>query len=182
MAYKRKMECFNTPPLKTTDSLSNVPLKLYPQERDWTCSIACIRSLLSAVSAEVPDEDTLVEKYSLIPGPHFSRDIKRLNILEGYDVIYGCDHKEIDFDALMELYRKGYYVMTEGMINYSHWLVFLGYFTIGEYTDPERNRVLFFDPYYNEIRILRADEFINMWIDGNHEKSGIERDFIAIKK
>ena len=41
----------------------------------------------------VPDEKYFVDKYELTPGPYYSKDIKRLGILDEYDAIYRCDEK-----------------------------------------------------------------------------------------
>ena len=178
----RKSEFFEKMVLRNTDSISAVPPKLFHQERDWTCSIACIRTLLSAIEETVPAEDEFVEKYGLVPGPHYSRDIKKLNLLEGYDVIYGCDDRDDNFDDILDMMKQGYYIMLESMVNYSHWLVLLGYFASADTNDIEKTKLLFFDPYYNELKLLNTEEFIGMWIDGNYAVSKVKHDYIAIKK
>ena len=169
------------PPLRHQTVNSNPPKQLYHQQTDWTCSIASIRSLLSGICEQVPGEQELVERFRLKPGPHYSKDIKRIGILEGYDVVYGCDQKDADFDTVLDLMENGYYVMVESMYNFAHWYVLMGYYPIaGE--DIEKSTLLIYDPYYHNTRLLNTDEFIGMWIDGNFAASGVERDFIAIQK
>lgn len=182
MSLKRKGEVFlqYREDMKNLDSVSLTPPRLYPQERDWTCAIACIRSIFSALGNDL-SEDEIIEEYSMIPGPHYSKDIKKLNILERYDVIYGCDLKDAKLDTLIDYMNDGYYIMVESMINYAHWHVLLGYYTISDFTDVEKFKFLMYDPYYNELKLVNVDEFDGMWIDGNYANTGVEKDFIAIK-
>lgn len=169
------------PELKNRHVVSNGPKKLFLQETDWTCSIACIRTLLSGFLADVEEEKDFVEKYSLKPGPHYSRDIKRIGILDDYDTVYGCDAENVSFDMVLDLMKQGYYIMLECMYNYAHWLVLLGYYPLDNST-LEKSSLLVYDPYYNNVRLLNADEFIAMWIDGNYGNTMVEKDFIAIRK
>jgi len=169
------------PELAHQTVIANPPKTLYPQGTDWTCSIACIRTMLSGIMDTVPCEEEIIEKYALKPGPHYSGDIKRLGILEGYDAVYGCDHNGVDFDSILSYMKNGYYIMLESMYNYAHWYVLLGYYPLSE-GNIETGSLLIYDPYYHNTRLLNTDEFICMWIDGNYAKSGIERDFIALKK
>ena len=135
--------------------------------------------MLSGVTEEVPAELSLVEGACLKAGPHFSAELKETGLLKGFDAVFGCDHPEITFDDVLDLMKEGYYVMVEGMVNYSHWMVLLGFYALGS---AEENRLLFFEPYYNEVRLMRADEFVGMWIDGNYEESRVKKDFIAVRK
>lgn len=160
---------------------SNAPRTLYKQERDWTCSIACIRTLLSAVQDEVESEDEFIEKYKFEIGPHYSKDIQDKSVFsECLSVIYGCNCKNTSIKQLFSYMEDGYYIMVESMYNYAHWYAVLGYYVIGD--DPEKHKISIYDPYYDEVRLLNADEFSGMWLDGDHEKTGVYRDFIAIKK
>lgn len=181
----RKWEYFKPYTINKRESLSQVPPFLYPQERDWTCSIACIRTLLSGVMKNVPEEETLVEKYRLNPGPHYSKDIKEKGILQDIlkpeKIIFGCDQKNAQFSDILNYMEEGYYIMLESMVNYSHWMVLLGYYVTVDEANPEKCRLLFYDPYYNEVKLLNYDEFIGMWIDGNYKVSNVEKDFIAIR-
>ena len=178
---RRKFEYFKTENFKERNCTGNIPKKLFKQERDWTCSIACIRTILSTFEKEVPSEEYYIQNYNLTPGPYFSKDIKRLKMLDKYNVIYGCDNP-IDLENLLDYIDDGYYVMVESMINVSHWLVLIGYFQLKDKTNLEDHKILLFDPYYDNVRLVNADEFYGMWIDGHYEKTNVTRDFIALKK
>lgn len=82
---------------------------------------------------------------------------------------------------MLNYLKSGYFVMIEGMLNYAHWLVLLSYYPDSSSLDVDDARVLVFDPYYNKVRLVILDEFINMWIDGEHHKNGVRHDFIAVK-
>ena len=166
--------------LKHDFSITNSPLKFYPQETDWTCSLACIRTIFSSLITDVPSENYLISNFNLKPGPHYSKEIKNTHILDDFDVIYGFDHSDYNFDNILELLKKNYFVMLESMYNYAHWFVLIGYFP-NINNEIEKSKLLIYDPYYDDIRLLNTDEFITMWIDGNHEKTNVEHDFIAIK-
>lgn len=176
----KRMHYFEQNQINTNTAMSKVPLQLLPQETDWTCSIACIRTILSGIIKNVPSEQELIKCYSLSPGPHYSKDIEKYGILDSYDVIYGCNLEQKSFDLVLDYMREGYFLMLESMYNYAHWMVLLGFFPIDN-SDIEKSKLLFYDPYYNQVRMLCVDEFISMWIDGNHKDNGIEKDFIAIK-
>lgn len=180
MENKRKWELFTETKLKEQSTVVAAPAKLFPQERDWTCAFACLRTLMSGFERDLISEDQIVTDYKPIPGPHYSRDIKKLGILDKYDVVYGCDQNQIDFDYVLDLCRDGYYLMLESMINYAHWMVFLGYYPFVS-ENLEESQILLYDPYYNKVRLNSTDEFINMWLDGNYENTKIERDFIAVR-
>ena len=77
--------------------------------------------------------------------------------------------------------EQGYFVMLESMINYAHWTVLLGYYPLCG-NDLEKAKLLMYDPYYDEVRLVNADEFISMWRDGSYETTRIDRDFIAVKR
>jgi len=177
---KRKQEYFEPFELKHKTVISNPPKKLFPQERDWTCAIASLRTLMSGFLDKVSDEEYLLEKYALKPGPHYSKDIKSYHILDEYDVIYGCDNPDVDFDIILDRFTEGYFIMLQSMINYSHWTVLLGYYPSSE-NNPEMSKLLMYDPYYDEVRLFRVDEFISMWKDGDYENTHIEKEFIAVK-
>ena len=184
MYTKRKTEyfvgCQNIIPNK---SVSYSCEQYFKQERDWTCSIACIRTMASKFMKDVPSEDFFIEAYELEPGPYYSKDIKHLGILEDFDTIYGCDieEDEKDINTIIDAIDDGYTVMVETMLNYSHWIVVLGYFIVGEPDNLEKHQILVYDHYYDNLRLLIADEFITMWIDGNHSETGVVKDFIAMR-
>ncbi len=181
MKEKRESVLFKPYTVTFDKTIACAPPRLYPQETDWTCSLGCIRTMLSALDENVMEEKAFVEKFKMKPQPYYSKDIKALSILDGYDAIYGCDSTDTNLDKILNYCAEGYYVMVESMINYSHWLVLMGYYTVQEYGDVEKSKLLFFDPYYNEIKMIRVDEFLSMWIDGNYAETKVAKDFIAIK-
>lgn len=178
---KRKSEYFGEGSLRHKKVVTNAPVMLYPQERDWTCVFACIRTILSGITEEVPGEDCYVENYRLNPGPRYSKDIKELQLLSAYDTIYGCDSTEHDFDTVLDYMEQGYFLMLESMHNYAHWMVLLGYYPKTE-DDIEKAKLLMYDPYYDEVKLVNTDEFIGMWRDGDYEHSRVDKDFIAVRK
>ena len=180
ISMQRKHELFEQNNLKHNEVVVSAPKKLYPQETDWTCSVACIRTMLSGITYNVPEEMEIVRQNNMKPGPYYSRDIKKLGLLDNYDVVYGCDKEKADMDMVLDMVQNGYYVMLECMYNYAHWMVLLGYYPL-ENSDIEKSELLMYDPYYDKIRLLSADEFISMWIDGNYENTKVIRDFIAVK-
>lgn len=181
MSKKRKYDFYEPKQLARREAAVCTPRRLYRQERDWTCSVACLRSMLSGFLDTVPTEEDLVEGWKLTPQPYFSKDIKALGMLEDYEVIYGCDQPDRDFDQVLDCLGQGWYVMVESMYNYAHWFVLLGYYPL-EGEDTEASRLLVYDPYYHETRLLNTDEFMAMWLDGNHGQNGVEKDFIALRQ
>lgn len=181
MGLKRKQEFFESYQIKNKSSLGQVPPMLFRQERDWTCCFACIRSLLSGIEEGVDLEDNIINGYNIVPGPYYSKDIKSLGLLDKYDVQYGCDYEEATMDTLFELIKNNYYIMIECMINYAHWLVLLGYYSVNGSDNYESHKLLFYDPYYDTVRLENFDEFTAMWIDGNYSNTKVKNDFIAIK-
>ena len=200
---ERKCEFFEAAPWRQLFSVSKVPPVLYPQEADWTCSVACVRTILSGILGGpegVPGEAEIVARFGLKPGPHFSAEIRDLGLLEPggrpeagsagglcpgiSDVIYGADENLGGLKTIPDMcdyMRAGYYVMLESMINYSHWMVMLGYFSLGGSGDPEDGRILFYDTYYDRVRLEIADEFAGMWEDPEADVNGIRHDFICVK-
>ena len=67
--------------------------------------------------------------------------------------------------------------MAECMYNYAHWVVVLGYFAVRNAEDTEEHRILIYDPYYDQVRLVIADEFLTMWCD----PAGHEKEFVAIR-
>lgn len=167
--------------LKIDGIVSNPPVNMFPQETDWTCSIACVRTLLSGVVEKVPSEEELVKKYEMTPGPYYSKDMKKRGMFSEYDIIYGCDHPDAEFEYVLELMKDGYHVMLECMYNYAHWFVLLGYYPLAG-GELEKSSLLIYDPYYDNVRLLNADEFLAMWIDGDYINSQVKKDFVAIRE
>ncbi len=181
MSCNRKSEYFGKYTTNKHDSVGRIPKQLYRQETDWTCAIACLRTMISGIDKEVFPENHYVEKFSLKPGPYYSKNIKAYNMLDEYDVIYGCDMPDVNFDDIISMMENGYYIMLESMVNYSHWMVLLGYLTVKTSDELEGYMLMFYEPYYNEVRMINADEFRGVWRDGPYETTKVEKDFIAIK-
>ena len=53
---KRKFEYFEVEKKENYKTYSNVPPQLMRQERDWTCSVAAVRTILSGIYRGLPDE------------------------------------------------------------------------------------------------------------------------------
>ena len=75
---QRKHQLFTPNIIKYNQNISNVPKIFYPQERDQTCSIACIRTILSGLIDDIPSENDIINKNNMQPGPYYSKDIKKL--------------------------------------------------------------------------------------------------------
>lgn len=160
---------------------SSIPPMLYRQERDWTCSIACLRSIASKFTT-MEDESKIIEQYELKPGPHYARDIESKGLLKHFDYEINIEAPDVwrDLHRLYKLLKDGATIMVETCRSFDHWLVLLAYFTNGaEYTEDQS--ILMWDPYYNEPILMRASEFCDIWLSGNWEKNKIICDFIAIK-
>ena len=153
--------------------------KVFPQERDWTCSVACFRTLTYALYNKVKDEDYFVNNYNITIGPQNSKAISNWGFTASKDVIiYGCYNKfDKDVAGNLTSLLKTHNVMVECMLNYAHWLVVLGYIQLG---DLEDDIIILYDPYYNTVRQLIADEFFAMWYDV--DKNPIHRDYVAVRK
>lgn len=177
---ERKRELFDKLELNHKEVISHTPSNMFPQERDWTCAFACIRTILSNKQEVLLTEDELINEYKLQTGPYYSKDIKALEMLNYRDTIYGCDIEKKNFDQILDYLEQGYGVMLESLYNYAHWMVLMGYYPISK-GELEKSKILVFDPYYNEVRLLNTEEFINMWLDADHLENGIVNDFIAIK-
>lgn len=177
---KRIPEYFGEYKGKAQATVANFPKKLHRQERDWTCSIACLRTILSGVMDEVPDENYFIDTFKMAPGPYYSKDIKNREMITGCESLFSCDleSKDITIDMIGDLLQRGYYVMVESMYNYAHWYVIMGYCAVENETNLEKHKLLIYDPYYNEVRLLNVDEFSGMWCDAdNHVK-----EFIAVRQ
>lgn len=179
---KRIFEYFKANDLeKEYTTCGRFPKMLYKQHRDWTCSIACIRTLISDLISDVPDEDYFVNKYKLKPSPYYTKDIREIGMLESYcnEIIYSADldQEKISLHSLQQLLRENYFIMAECLYNVAHWIVIMGYCAVRNARDTEEHRLFVYDPYYDLVRLLIADEFDSMW----HDADGHVKEFIAIK-
>jgi len=179
---KRTFEYFKVNDLdKEYTTCGCFPKMLYKQQRDWTCSIACIRTLISDLISDVPDEDYFINKYKLKPSPYYTKDVRELRMLEPYcnKIIYSTDldQTEISLYSLQQLLKEKYFIMVECLYNVAHWIVIMGYCAVRNARDTEEHQLFVYDPYYDVVRLLIADEFESMW----HDANGHAKEFIAIK-
>lgn len=166
----------------TSRVAAQVPAMFYKQERDWTCALACLRSLCSGIYP-LDSEDRLIERYGFQPGPIYSKDIKAAEMLDEVilNVKYGCDEElpeRLDPSDVWHLLYDGYFVMVNWMQSFDHWTVVLGYFPE---QDPEKSQILYWCPYFNELRMVRAGDFEVMWHGGQQSGYIGPGDYIAIK-
>lgn len=146
--------------------------KLCRQERDWTCSVACLRTLMS-VSKELDSEETLVTKGNLVVGPQSSMDLLEAGILPKDSIVPGSGERNGEF--LWSLLRTCN-VMIECSISYAHWLVIMAAWE----NDNGDKYIQMYDPFYDYIRIENWDSVIEMWYDISGLK--VDQDFIALPK
>lgn len=162
-----------------TGQLSTVTT-LFKQERDWTCSLACYRTLLHACGFGV-SEDSLIDTCEIEPGPKCSEDIKKWAPILRCDrnMRYGCDNVFVNKKSATLLHEllQYYNVMIEVMINYAHWVVVLSYYKMGSLDDDV---IVIYDPYYDKIRQFRASEIFAMWF-GMGDRTR-DRDYVAVAK
>lgn len=159
-------------------SCSMIPPQLCRQEKIWTCSVAAIRTILSAFGGKVLSEAEFIKKYNLVKGPHYTEEIMSKKMLGKKKVLSCLDfaNQEISLKLLNNLLKEKYYIMAECLYNCAHWVVVLAYIATGGKGDLKEHRILFYDPYYDETRLVRADEFYEMWCDID----GHRHEFIAV--
>jgi hypothetical protein len=167
--------------LREYTSVARVPSSLFRQERDWTCSVACVRTLLSGVGERVPSENAFIKKYHLVAGDHFVEEIIEKQMFPQYLKIKtyaDFPQEELNLELLCKLLNENYFIMAETIINGDHWVVVLGYYAVRDKKNPEEHQILIYDPYYDAVRLVIADEFETMWCS----PKGKSREFIAISK
>ncbi len=180
---KKKLEMFEAySDLEHKYSVSHIPKIMCEQERDWSCSVAGLRTIVSAIVPNLPSEEYIIKKSKIKPGLKYSGEIREWKIWDELDVQkkFGCENVTITFDGLLSLLEDDWYIMVQTMVNYSHWMILCGYYCV-EPDDFEKNSVLCYDSYYDTMRLFPADEFIEMWRDGAFVESHVERDFVAVK-
>lgn len=155
-------------------------IMLHKQDRDWTCSIACLKTILCITHPE----DWFIDTFHMEPGPFFSKDLKMVrNYFKAYKFVFGSDDTTKDpiekFIKILLMVENGWSVMIETMYNYSHWLMILGFYPHGdEFSDCD---ILLWDPYLGKTRLENAEEVISMWIDGDFEHTNVKNDYIAVR-
>ncbi len=180
MIVHRKREYFDYDPPHTFQTVANTPPRLFAQERDWTCAVACIRTLVSGLTPHVMSEDDYIKEYNLIKGPHYVPELLAKGMLTpAREIKTDTDYakEDLNLKLLCRLLQEKYFIMAESLLNYDHWVVILGYYATRDKEDTEEHSVLIFDPYYDKVRLMIAEEFETMWCspEGNY------RAFVAIK-
>ena len=171
------------PLLSSNENVTSNLRRFYRQERDWTCSLACVRSLISSYEKDITEEN-IIKEQGLIPGPHYAKAIKNWKVLSKYNVKSSVDSPIDAHNPAEELYlllKQGFNVMIETMINYDHWVVVTGIYP-SEDKDIGKSQVTYYDPYFNKVRMIFLEELISMWVSGEHSANGIINDYIAIKE
>lgn len=157
--------------------VTRAPEQLCRQERDWSCAVACIRTITNSPKTETE----IVEEFNLTPGPHYSSELTTCGIIDTklFDIRTNVDTpNESTIDELIEMMDDGYSIMVEWLISQEHWTVVLGYYVVGDPTDAEQHVFLMYDPYYDKVRLVNADEFRGMWFTYDSREYGL---YIAVK-
>lgn len=156
--------------------LASVP-HLYPQERDWTCSVACLRSI---VSGEYDiSEDSIVDSCPIEMGPQTSKAVRHWMPYATSRFLFGAYQPLPEKDTLRALVElmKTHTVMIECMINYEHWVVLLGFTYLGSL---ENSMFILYDPYLNTVRTVMAEELLNEWFYVTTD--GPDHDYVAFER
>lgn len=158
-----------------------IPPRLFKQERDWTCSMACLRTLLSLgtrYDLSIPEEDEFISRYGIKPGPHYSQEVKTWILGLKGEFRFGHEDYDVpDESKVWEMLRDGWSVAVNWLMSYDHWCVILGWYVLSD--APENNIVQFYDPYYNDVRWVHAPDLGVMWQSGNPD--GPKRDYFAYR-
>ena len=149
---------------KEACSIVNTPVDFYRQERDWTCSIACIRTAISYKNNRIT-EDEILKQENLKMGGQKIRDMKNWQCLKGLDILTYQEKKLEGIKDLYELLLDNYIVICETSYNWWHYVVAYGYLTTKDKIKIDEQLVQFYDPYYDEHKLMRAELFEQMWFD-----------------
>ncbi len=154
-----------------------VPPVLYGQDLDWTCALACLRSICSGI-LEFPSDADVVRRFGLRPGPIYSGWVKSSGILSvtGVEAAYGCDFPDAGIPDLWRYLRDGWRVMVNWMYSFDHWTVLMAYMALGD--DPDYHDMLHWDPYCGEQLHVKEGHFSVMWKSGGTPN---EHDFVAVR-
>lgn len=158
-------------------SIVNAPVNCYKQGRDWTCSVACIRTAISAFKNI--SEEEIIKEEQLKMGGQSIENIKNWKCLDGLKIETKATREINDSQGLYDLLLDNYIVICASTYNLWHYIVCYGYLTTNERNNPENQYVLFYDPYLDEHKLINADIFDTMWYDIGTSKY---RDYIAIKQ
>ena len=137
---------------------------LYQQEHNWSCAVACLRTICGIET----DENSLIDRLGIIPGPHYSKEIMQRHwVPDRLLACYGAlSQPLVDISDLWELMRNGYRVMAACDFLGGHWVVLLAIIPT-----PSDWDLVYWDPYFACTRVCKLEEFAPIW-----------RDFIAVRK
>lgn len=155
--------------------------EFFAQQRDWTCGLAALRTLLTKnkFSFFRLSEEILVEhakQLGMKPGPRSAEDLKRIagtfyKREEDNPILTKCDFEDYDIVSLF----KDYNLAIECSIMGGHWLVIMDIIT-----NDDTTKVRLYDSYYNSVIELDLKQFNEMWED--KILTNTYREFIAIRR
>lgn len=151
---------------------------LYSQERDWTCGIACLRTLLNAThrkSTPMSENEMVVreQEYNKTPGPRTAKDLK--DLAEMFKLCkYILTKRDFSIDDIT-LYFKDYLIAVESKLHGGRWFVVTS-IIVGSRTDC----IQLYDPYYDMMLSFSLNQFYALWEDDKLLKG--YREFIAVRR
>lgn len=151
----------------------------FRQQRDWTCGIACMRCLLAGKVAQLPTEDEIIERASLKPGPRNSLQLGDVYDKLGLGISYknGNEPQRGHIAPWITDLMRSHDIAIECAINGAHWITLMAYIGRGHVAE---DTVVYYDPYFDEVRLIRAEELFSMWMAT--EKGLLDRDYFAIQR
>lgn len=171
-------EYFGETPDVKGPSIVNTPVNFYRQERDWTCSIACVRTVISAFNNNISEEQIIKDNNLKMGGQHIE-DMKKWSCFKDLKLESQETRPIKDIQGLYDLLLDNYIIICAHAYNLYHYIVCYGYLTTNERQNPENQCILFYDPYLDEHKLINADIFDTMWYDIGTNKY---RDYIAVKQ
>lgn len=153
-------EHFDYPRLKydMPHAVSEIPKNLYVQERDWTCAIACFRSIVDSDIAE----PNFIQQNSIMRGPHYTTEMKTKEWPHpNFEVKYAeGDVSDLDPSVVWQHLYEHWRVMLETDLNGGHWMIVLALV-------PTQNSwdAVVWDPYYGRARVFDLPELLCMCHD-----------------
>ena len=152
-------------------SVVNTPVEFYKQERDWTCSIAVVRSAISCYNNKITEDEILAQENLKMGGQKID-NMKNWKILKeaGEGILTQQEKKVEGIKGLYDLLLDNYVVICETTYNWWHFVLAYGYLTTHNKDKIDEQMVLFYDPYYDEHLLMRAELFEQMWFNQDNKK------------
>ena len=150
----------------------------YPQERDWTCGLACLRTLLNATyRKKTPlSEEELVardKERGAVPGPRTASDLK--NLLKAFQLDeYLFTPEDFEIKDIYDCFTA-HLIAVESRLHGGHWLVIMS-ISKGKGSDY----IELYDPYYDKILSFTLSQFYALWMDDKLLSNS--REFIAVRR